>query len=277
MPRPAKPPNKSVVIPRVLSLGTSNAPAAEPGSAATRVALRLEQLIIDGVLTPGQALPPERQLCDSLGISRPALREGLQVLRGKGLIETVHGQGSFVSRLVEHQADSPLLKLFSNHPRTLYDLLDVRALLEGESARLAAIRGTDADFVLIARRYEELRNSSGNARRDSSAHARLDHAFHLAICEASHNPVLVHTLRSLTDLLLSSVFAAISNLYDRAPHRQQIDTQHTRLYQAVLSREPDLACQAALDHLRGIRDSLSELEQDEQRIQRATMRLDAAR
>lgn len=248
------------------------------GAAADRVASRIEQLIADGVFAVGQPLPAERELSASLGVSRPAVREGLRLLRGRGLVRTEHGRGNFVSNLHENAATTPLLQLFASQPRTLYDLLEVRALLEGESARLAAIRGTDADFVLMARRYEELRQAESESTRaqlDADAHARLDHAFHLSICEASHNPVLLHTLRSLTDLLLSSVFAAVVNLYHRTPYKELIDTQHARLYQAVLSRKPDLAQRAALDHLHGIRDALREIEQDEQRLIRSMMRLES--
>jgi GntR family transcriptional regulator, glc operon transcriptional activator len=246
------------------------------GAVADRVAARIEQLIADGVFAVGQSLPAERELSASLGFSRPAVREGLRLLRGRGLLRTEHGRGTFVANLHESAATTPLLQLFASQPRTLYDLLEVRALLEGESARLAAIRGTDADFVLMARRYEELRQAeSARTQLDVDTHARLDHAFHLSICEASHNPVLLHTLRSLTDLLLSSVFAAVVNLYHRTPYKELIDTQHAKLYQAVLSRKPDLAQRAALDHLHGIRDALREIEQDEQRLIRSMMRLES--
>ncbi len=87
---------------------------------------------------------------------RSALREGLTVLRGRGIIETAQGRDSRVARLNRVQDTSPLIHLFSTQPRTLYDLLDVRALLEGESARLAATLGTQADFVVITRCYEKM-------------------------------------------------------------------------------------------------------------------------
>ena len=105
------------------------------------VAERIERLIVDGVLKVGQTLPSERRLCEKLGISRSALREGLRVLRGRGIIETSQGRGSQVAKLSGEQDASPLMHLFNSQPRTLYDLLEVRALLEGESARLAALRG----------------------------------------------------------------------------------------------------------------------------------------
>lgn len=193
------------------------------------VAERIEQLIVNGILKVGQALPSERRLCEKLGISRSAMREGLRVLRGRGIIETVQGRGSFVAQFSDAHDASPLMYLFNSQPRTLFDLLEVRALLEGESARLAALRGTEADFILLRRRYEEMLEAHTEETADLQKHARLDHAFHLAVSEASHNPVLVHTLQSLTDLMLSTVFASVNNLYHRPAQKRQIDRLHSRL------------------------------------------------
>ncbi len=238
------------------------------------VAERIERLIVDGVLKVGQTLPSERRLCEKLGISRSALREGLRVLRGRGIIETAQGRGSQVAKLSGEQDASPLMHLFNSQPRTLYDLLEVRALLEGESARLAALRGTEADFILLRRRYEEMLAAHTAEEADPREHARLDHAFHLAVSEASHNPVLVHTLQSLTDLMLSTVFASVNNLYHRPMQKRQIDRQHSRLFHAITERLPDQAQRAARDHIHSIRDNLKEIEQEEQRLVRATMRLE---
>lgn len=250
-------------------------PVVQRRQVADVVAERIERLITDGVLKVGQALPSERRLCEKLGCSRSALREGLRVLRGLGVIETRHGQGSFVARLSAERDVSPLMHLFSSQPRTLYDLLEVRALLEGEAARLAALRGTTADFVMIRRRYEDLVARQGREEQTSAEeHAHLDHAFHRAINEASHNPVLVHTLQSLSDLMLSSVFASVNNLYHRPAHKGVIDRQHGRLYQAVIDRQPERAAVIAAEHVNSVRESFAEIEQEEQRLVRATMRLE---
>ncbi|MNZ64142.1 putative L-lactate dehydrogenase operon regulatory protein [compost metagenome] len=239
---------------------------------ADQVAERIERLIVDGVLKVGQVLPSERRLVEKLGCSRSALREGLRVLRGRGIIDTEQGRGSFVAALNGAADVSPLMHLFSSQPRTLYDLLEVRALLEGESARLAALRATEADMILLRRRYEEMFEADSDD--DPRAHARRDHAFHRAISEASHNPVLVHTLQSLNDLMLSTVFASVNNLYHRPAQKRQIDRQHTRLYKAVVDHLPDQAQRAAREHIQSVRDNLKEIEQEEQRLVRATMRLE---
>jgi len=245
---------------------------ARPQQVAETVAERIERLIVDGVLKAGQALPSERRLTEKLGVSRTALREGLRLLRARGIVHTEQGKGSYVAQISQVDA-GPLVHLFNSQPRTLYDLLEVRSLLEGESARLAAIRGTEADFILIRRRYEEM-VAAHDRETDIPTHAHLDHAFHLAICEASHNAVLVHTLQSLQDLLLGSVFACVNNLYHRAPHKRQIDRQHACLYNAVVGRLPDQALKAATEHVDDVRRSLSEIEQEEQRLVRATLRLE---
>ncbi|APC19623.1 transcriptional regulator GlcC (plasmid) [Pseudomonas frederiksbergensis] len=237
---------------------------------------KIERLIVDGVLKAGQPLPSERRLCEKLGISRSALREGLKALRGRGIIETAQGRDSRVANLNSVRDASPLMLLFGSQPRTLFDLLEVRALLEAESARLAALRGTPAEFAMLTRRYEEMLAAHAQPEGfEAQDHARLDLAFHLSICEASHNPVLLHILQSLTDLMLSTVFASVNNLYHRPPQKRQIDRQHTRLYHAILERLPEQAQRAARNHIYSIRDNLKEIEQDEQRLVRITIRLES--
>ena len=234
---------------------------------------RIEGLIVDGVLKAGQPLPSERRLVQKLGVSRTALREGLKVLRARGIIETSHGRGSFVTNLTGHAETSPLMHLLGSQPRTLYDLFEVRKLLEAESASLAALRGTKADHIIITRRYNELVEANG-ADTSPSMHARLDHAFHLAICAASHNPILVHTLSSLTDLLLSSVYASVNNLYHREPYKRIIDRQHARLYNAVIGKLPEQARKAAAEHISSICTGLRDIELEERRLVRATLRME---
>jgi len=257
-----------------ISAALADKPDNESGprqALADRVAAQVEALIMEGVLKAGQALPSERRLTEKLGVSRTALREGLKLLRARGIITTAQGRGSHVSQLSQVDA-APLVHLYHSQPRTLYDLLEVRALLEAESARLAAIRGTDADRIMIRRRYDAMTAAAPDA--EVATHAHLDHAFHLAICEASHNPVLTHTLQALNDLMLGSVFACVNNLYHRDPHKRNIDRQHARLFKAVMACQPRQAHNAALAHVDSVRRSLGEIEQEEARLVRATRRLE---
>lgn len=148
---------------------------------AELVAQRIETLIMDGVLKPGQVLPSERQLTQRLAVSRSALREGLQVLRVRGLIETRHGKGSFVANLIDSTVSKPLEHLLQAQGRTLYDLLEVRELLESEAAQLAASRGTEADrsFVHAPTPNSLRRISSTDAKQPCARVNSLGNAAHV--------------------------------------------------------------------------------------------------
>lgn len=240
---------------------------------ADSVIARIERLITNGVLKVGEALPSERNLSEKLGVSRTALREALGRLRGMGIIATAHGKGSYVTRLSRDVDTSPLLHLFGTQPRTLYDLMEVRAVLESEASRLAALRATQVDLVMIRRRFEEMQQADQTLSREE--HARRDHAFHRSINEASHNPILVHTLDSLQELMLHSVFASVCNLYHRPALKKIIDRQHQRLFSAIEAHDTQLAARVSREHIEGLKEMFMEIEQDEQRLDRAQMRLDA--
>ena len=225
---------------------------------------RLEELIIDGTLQPGDKVPSERQLSQRLQVSRPLVREALKELRGRGVIETKHGKGSFVIGMVKSEEDTALYRLYDRHPRLLYDLLEVRELLEGQAAQMAAERGTQKDFYKITKAYTEMTSAKCNRKLEDAAY--LDHAFHRSIYEASHNPVLVHTLQSLMQLMLNSVMASVSNLYHRDGQKQQIDQHHQQIYQAIIDRQPNTAREAAIEHIKNIRARMLEIEKEEQHL-----------
>lgn len=247
-------------------------PPLEPGpQVADAVAGRIESLIADGTLKPGQAIPSERRLTTRLGVSRSAVREGLQVLRTRGIIATAQGRGSFVATMAKQAAASPLMHLFDSQPRTLYDIFEVREMLETESARLAALRGTPADFALITLRYDEMLAAVGR-KVSEATRARQDYAFHLAICQASHNPVLQHMLSSITELLLGSVYASVNNLYGREADKRAIDKQHARLYRAVVERRSEDARKVASEHISATVASLREIEAQGAELVRASLK-----
>ena len=239
---------------------------------STQLARQLEQMIIAGSLKPGDRVPSERALCAQFDLSRSAVREALQELRGRGLIETRQGQGSRVAALLRLQPQDPILQLFKNNAETLYDLLDVRALLEGRAAFWAASRATAADIRLLEGCYEKMAAvHAADVPVDEKARADLD--FHLEIAEAAHNPVLSHTLRALTDLLLTSVYASLNNLYHQASHKRLIDSQHKKLYRAILQGKAVAARRAAEAHIAAIKETLREKDGEALRVIRAQLRL----
>lgn len=222
------------------------------------ISYRLERLILDGGLAPEQKIPSERQLATRLGVSRAVIREALHELQGRGVIETRHGKGSFVASIVPGSSElgeqSPLMHLFEGHPRTLFDLLEVREQLEGQAAYLAAQRATRMDRHRITKAFQALEET------DPLSNAKPDHGFHLAIVEASHNPVLVHVLNSLKNMMLLTVQASVANLNPREEMRKKIVRQHRQLYEAVISAKPAAAQKVAMAHVRFVSEAMRDME-----------------
>ncbi|MBP0048593.1 FCD domain-containing protein [Marinobacterium sp. AK62] len=236
-------------------------PNKQPCSTAQSIAHHLEKMILDGTLAPEHKIPSERQLSSRLGVSRAIVREALHELHGRGMIETSHGKGSFVTCALPQLEDtSPLMQAFSGDSRTLYDLFEVREQLEGQAAALAAERATEMDQVRITRAFEAMESS------DPLRNANLDHAFHSAIVEASHNPILLHILSSLKELMLGSVQASVMNLNHRQAFKKQIDKHHRQIYHAVISRQARWARKAAMAHVRHVCEALRQIEEDEHHL-----------
>lgn len=233
------------------------------------ISKRLEELILDGTLQPGDKVPSERQLAERLKVSRPLIRESLKELRGRGVIETRHGKGSFIIGMLDSKEnETPLSRLYQHHPRLLYDLLEVREILEAEASQLAAERGNEKDFYKITKAYNAMNEAQQEEGGDLIKAAHLDHAFHRAIYEASHNPVLVHTLQNLMQLMLNSVVASLTKLYHHNRQKQLIDKHHQQIYKAIIERKPETAKRVATEHIRNVRDRMMEIERAEQRKQR---------
>ncbi len=108
---------------------------------------------------------------------------------------------------------------------------------------------------------------SGGVKLD----ADLDHTFHRVISEASHNPVLVHTLQSLSQLTLKSVLASVNNLYHRREEKEKIVQHHRQIYRAIIDGDPEQAKVAACWHIREIKSSLQDIEREEDQLIRAEM------
>ncbi len=225
------------------------------GSIAHSIASKIEKMIADSELLPGQKIPSERQLCSRLNVSRSAVREALRELQARQLITTEQGKGSFVAEIIPQAKQSPFLQLYFDHSRTLYDLYEVRQQLEGQAAELAAQRATQKDLYRISKAFEDMEQSQGRSR------AHYDKAFHQAIAEASHNPVLIHVLASLEELIMHSVQASVSNLYHLKDTREQMNKHHRQIYQGIIKGNPKSAQKAAIAHVSFVSNCLQKFEQ----------------
>ena len=163
---------------------------------------QLEGMILEGTLKSGERLPAERALAEQFGVSRPSLREAIQKLVAKGLLISRQGGGNYVVESLGSTFSDPLLHLLENNPEAQRDLLEFRQTLEASCAYYAALRATEVDRERLTAAFEELQDCYTRSDEVSRAEeGAADARFHLAIAEASHNAVLLHTIRGLFHLV----------------------------------------------------------------------------
>ncbi|MCB1869116.1 MAG: FCD domain-containing protein [Gammaproteobacteria bacterium] len=225
-----------------------------------QIAEALTAMIAQGELKPGERLPAERALASRLEVSRPSLREAIQKLNSKGLLDTRRGGGTYVREGIEASFVDPLLALLKELPESRFDVLEIRHALEGSAAYYAALRSTDVDKENIKRKFETMIGKHGIG--DPMDESRADAEFHLSIVEASHNLVLLHVMRGLFTLLMSSISHNLEKLYTLPRVFQPLSNQHRRLMEAVLEGDPEKARRAAQAHLVFVEESLHQIDRE---------------
>ncbi|MDU8912604.1 FadR/GntR family transcriptional regulator [Aestuariicoccus sp. MJ-SS9] len=221
---------------------------------SSAVVRQIEQLILRGVLRPGERLPSERELSDRLGVSRPSLREAVAELHERGLLTSRAGAGIFVADVLGSAFSDALVKLFSDHDEAVFDYLSFRRDMEGLAAERAASLGTETDLKVIQSLFDKM--EAAHAKRNPADEARLDADFHLAIIEASHNVIMLHMMRSMYQLLREGVFYNRQIMFKQRTTRSTLLDQHRAINDALQARDPKAARAAVEAHLSFVEDAL---------------------
>lgn len=235
---------------------------------------RLEAMLLEGTLKAGDRLPAERALAEQFGVSRPSLREAIQKLVAKGILVSRQGGGHFVVEALGATFSDPLMALLESSPHAQHDLLEFRHTLEASCAYYAALRATAADRERLTAAFGALLDCYQRCDEVTRAEeGAADASFHLAIAEASHNAVLLHTIRGLFDLLKRNVVTNIGGMYrQRGETRDMLISQHRELYEAIMGGHAELAREVSSRHLLYVQEVLHEAQQEAEREARAQRR-----
>lgn len=217
---------------------------ASPIARTTLTAAAFERLIayvVKGHWPPGRRIPPERDLCQQLGIARGSLREALKAMELIGLLESRIGDGTFVCPRTEFLSRPLLWALTGTDHVELHDIMEARMLIEKDLAALAAERATQEEIDAIGRTVAEMRLAieAGHPIVD------LDMAFHLAVAQAAHNVPMRNAVQLLRNLLKHWISLKLS--IDAIP--ALVLRQHEAIYAAIKARKPVKARKAMNEHL----------------------------
>jgi GntR family transcriptional repressor for pyruvate dehydrogenase complex len=233
---------------------------------------QLESMMLDGRLLAGQKLPSERTLAEQFEVSRPSVREAIQKLEAKSLVERKQGGGTFVKPRLNELIADPLLLLLSDRPEMQFDLLEFRHALEGMAAFYAALRGQPEDYQALQRALDGLPLHSNSADKSQEARALVD--FYLTMAKAAHNMVLQHVMRSLQVMLQDNIQRNLEVLAKHTEAGQNINRQRSNIVKAILAGDPQLARQASNEHLAYIEETLLNINRQDMRMQRALRRIE---
>ena len=228
---------------------------------AQGVVRQIELLILRGLLRPGERLPSERELAERMGVSRPSLREAIAELQTRGLLDSRAGSGVFVADMLESTFSKALIELFASHEEAVFDYVSFRRDLEGMAAEREARYGSDTDLMVIDTVYKKM--ETAHSKKNPADEAALDAEFHLAIIEASHNIIMLHTMRAMFDLLKAGVFYNRQQMFRQRTTRDTLLDQHRAINAAIQERDPVAARAAAEAHMSYVEMTLSDLRKSD--------------
>lgn len=204
------------------------------------LAQRIRRLIESGEYKHNDRLPPERTLCDSLGVKRNQLRTALADLEADGLIWRHVGRGTFVGA-------RPVLNLedvvFLRDLVTPEQVVAVRQTIEPALARLAAKHATVADLAQLQLCADRCRSAP-----DWRAYEAWDHSLHHAIARASQNKLFLYLFETLNVVRRSTVWGQ-PRTTKKPPRNYSSLKEHNAIVSAIVKRDEDLAETTMRDHL----------------------------
>jgi len=219
---------------------------ARPLRLSEEVSGNLQRRIARGEIKPGDRLPTEKALGDAFGVSRAVVREAIARLKADGLIETRQGSGAFVVEVPKTinlrfwQGAGPELD-------ELRDIFELRAMLEGAVAELAAQRRDASDLQAMAEHLQAM----DQAMRDGTDGTEADDNFHIAMAMATHNAYVSRLVEFLGRHFSDSRKLSWQGTGSEHAHPHEAQNEHRALFEAVSQGNAEAARRCAQEHLRG--------------------------
>lgn len=212
-----------------------------------RVAQAIEQSILSGRYETGSRLPAERDLADEFKVSRPTIREAMIALEIRGLVGARKGSGIYVNAVPNAESALGSAELDVG----AFELIEARALFEGEAAALAAT-------AIEAGKIDELRALLVKMERagDSSSAFDVDKRFHIAIAAATGNSLVQTVIEMLWTIREQSPLCVHMFAQARREGVTPRVAEHQAIVDAIAAGDPQAARDAMRSHLRRVTDDL---------------------
>jgi len=216
-----------------------------------QIVRQIEDLIERGILKAGDKLPSEPVLAEQLGTSRPPLREALSALEIMGIIERRGRTGSFVKANTDTlRYKRQLMELSKNV--SPYETLQARKIVETEIVRTAAETATKKDIGAVQKAFQEMKEKIEKLGSSLTLEDIIssDIKFHLCIAEATHNSVLIETVRYMVAGLREKLWSEMRlHTTDFKKRSQKLLLEHKGILDALVKKDGSMARKKMYEHL----------------------------
>jgi len=207
-------------------------------SAVDGVIEKIKELLMERKLSPGDMIPNETSLAESLKVGRGTIREALKILSAYGVVEIKQGHGTFISSASNKRLFNPQLFQILVQDRDYRSLTQVRELLEEGIVKLVISSASDAELAQLEEAMEAFLTELTKPNTSSSKAGECDLRYHMMLAKFSHNSIVENIYTFVLEL-----FAKTIN-----PVHKGVTDVHQRLQMAILERDVDAAVQAIRDH-----------------------------
>lgn len=205
---------------------------------------QIKELINKGELRCGDRLPPERELCEKLNVSRTSIREALRALEMLGIVECRQGGGNFIKEHFEDSLVEPLSMTFMLHGSKIEEVMEIRIILESETAALAAAKISEEQLRELKDMSTQLNNTE-----DEMSSAELDKKIHYKIVKAADNFLIVNMMNAISSLVESYIENAIVSMNNDEEGKKILRKQHVSIIRSIEAHNPEEAAAAMREHL----------------------------
>ena len=206
---------------------------------------QIRLLISSGELKPGDKLPPERKLAESLGVGRGPVRDAIRKLEFYGILKTQPQSGTVVAGLGLNALEGLITDVLKLEPADFTSLVETRVILEVNAAEFAALRRTEDDIVAIT---NALSNYESKIKQGVNA-VEEDLLFHLTIAEASQNKALKSLMMIITPDIVKSFIDLQVCSNDRF---EKTIAEHQEILSFIVDQNSEQAGKAMRNHLNDV-------------------------
>jgi GntR family transcriptional repressor for pyruvate dehydrogenase complex len=210
------------------------------------VVQEIQRQIAAGALQDGDRLPSVASLAGDFGVSRASIREALQALAARGVVEIQHGRGTFV-RATANRIDG-YSTWIREQQYALQELCELRLAVETTAARLAAVKASPDEVSGMADALAQMRVAVGDLHQV----VIWDSHFHQAILRASRNRLLDQAMALDFDFLTQARY----RMHSLPGEVERALAAHAEILAAIERREPTAAAHAMREHMRGAEQDL---------------------